>query len=189
METNIKNDILNDTKQKMEKAVESFERELSKVRTGRATPALLDGIRVDYYGTPTPLSQVASVSVPESRQMVIQPWDTTVIAQIEKAIQKSDLGLTPTSDGKIVRINIPALSEQRRKDLVKSTKKIAEDSRVILRNIRRDINEKLKNLKKDKSISEDDQFKLQDDTQKLTDNYIKKIDEILLAKENEIMEF
>lgn len=174
--------------EKMEHAVEALKKEFASIRTGRASLALLDGIKVDYYGTPTPLQQLASLSVPESRQIAIQPWEQKIISEIEKAIMKSDLDITPTNDGKIIRINIPALTEERRKHLVKATKKNAEDSKVAIRNIRRDINEEIKKLEKEKHLSEDNTKKSLDEIQKLTDTYIKKIDEILMHKEKEIME-
>jgi len=173
---------------KMDSALEALKKEFGTIRTGRASLALLDGIKIDYYGTLTPLQQLASLSVPESRQIAIQPWEQKIISDIEKAIMKSDLGLTPTNDGKIIRINIPTLTEERRKQLVKVVKKNAEDSRVAIRNIRRDINEEIKKLEKDKHISEDDTKKSLDEIQRLTDTYIKKIDEILQHKEKEIME-
>jgi ribosome recycling factor len=175
-------------KSKMEKSLESLRRDLSRVRTGRASLALLDGVRVNYYGVPTPLSQVASLSVPESRTISIQPWDAKMISEIEKAIQKSDLGLTPLSDGKIVRINIPPLTEERRRELVKVTKRMEEECKVALRNIRREANEQLKTAKKDKVVSEDEQFKLQDEVQKLMDKSIEKAEEIIKTKEKEILE-
>jgi ribosome recycling factor len=175
-------------KSKMEKSLEALRRDLSRVRTGRASLALLDGIRVNYYGVPTPLSQVASLSVPESRTISIQPWDAKMIGEIEKAIQKSDLGLTPLSDGKIVRINIPPLTEERRKELVKVTKRMEEECKVALRNIRRDANEQLKTAKKDKDLSEDEQFKFQEEVQKLMDKSIEKAEEIIKTKEKEILE-
>jgi ribosome recycling factor len=175
-------------KAKMEKSLEALRRDLSRVRTGRASLALLDGVRANYYGVPTPLAQVASLSVPESRTISIQPWDSKIIGEIEKAIQKSDLGLTPLSDGKIVRINIPPLTEERRRDLVKVTKRMEEECKVALRNIRRDANEQLKTAKKDKVVSEDEQFKLQDEVQKLMDKSIEKAEEIIKTKEKEILE-
>lgn len=174
--------------EKMDSAIEMLKKEFSAIRTGRASLALLDGIKVDYYGTPTPLQQLASLSIPESRQIAIQPWEQKIISEIEKAIMKSDLGLTPSNDGKVIRINIPALTEERRKQLVKVTKKNAEDSRIAVRNIRRDINEEIKKLEKEKHLSEDNTKKSLDEIQKLTDTYIKKIDEILMHKEKEIME-
>ncbi len=172
----------------MEQNIQAFEKSLSKVRTGRASLALLDGIRVDYYGTPTPLNQVASLSIPESRTIQISPWESSIIPAIEKAIQKSELGLTPSNDGKLVRISIPVLTEQRRKELVKIVKKMAEESKVKIRNDRRDANEALKTAKKNSEISEDDLFKKQTEVQKITDDYIKRIDEVLAIKEKEIME-
>lgn len=175
-------------KAKMEKSLEALRRDLSRVRTGRASLALLDGVRVNYYGVPTPLAQVASLSVPESRTISIQPWDSKIMGEIEKAIQKSDLGLTPLNDGKIVRINIPPLTEERRRELVKVTKRMEEECKVALRNIRRDANEQLKTSKKDKVVSEDEQFKLQDEVQKLMDKSIEKAEEIIKTKEKEILE-
>jgi len=185
----MKDAVIKETRSKMDRAIEVFERDLSKVRTGRATPALLDGIRVDYYGTLMPLNQLASVSAPESRLITVQPWDTNAIGHIEKAILKSELGLTPSIDGKIVRISIPPLTEARRKDLVKLVKKMGEECKVSVRNIRRDTIERLKGEKKDKGLSEDELFKLQDDVQKLTDGHVKKVEEILAVKEKEILEF
>ncbi len=182
-------DIYQETKDRMSKSIAALKNELKRVRTGRASLSLLDGIRVDYYGTPTPLSQMASLSVPESRLITIQPWDVSVIKEIEKAILKSDLGLTPSSDGKIIRISIPPLTEQRRKELMKVVNKLCEDYKVAVRNVRRDSNELLKGLKKDGDISEDDAFKAQDQTQKITDEYIKRIDEVYKEKEKEILEF
>jgi len=172
----------------MEKSVKFLEKSFSKLRTGRASLALLDGIKVDYYGVPTPLNQVASLSVPESRLIQISPWDSSVIPAIEKAIQKSELGLNPINDGKIVRISIPALTEERRKDLVKVVRKMAEEGKVKLRNLRRDANEELKKLKKEGEIAEDELFKLQADVQKVTDDFIEKADKVTQAKEKEIME-
>ncbi|HQI25069.1 MAG TPA: ribosome recycling factor, partial [Smithella sp.] len=154
----------------------------------RASVSLLDGIKVDYYGTPTPIAQVANVSVPESRLILIVPWDVSIIGAIEKAIQKSDLGLTPANDGKVVRLSIPQLTEERRKEIAKNVKKMAEEGKVKLRNARRDANEELKKLKKDNKISEDELFTAQDEVQKLIDQYIDKTDKILAAKEKEIME-
>ncbi len=183
-----KEPFINDLQVKMEKSIEALRRDLSRVRTGRASLTLLDGIRVDYYGVPTPLSQVASLAVPESRLITIQPWDSKLIGEIEKAIQKSDLGLNPMSDGKVVRINIPPLTEERRKDLVKVIKRMEEECKVALRNIRRDGNEQLKVAKKDKEISEDDQFKLQEEVKKVMDKNIEKTEEIVRAKEKEILE-
>jgi ribosome recycling factor len=173
----------------MERSLDSLKREFSKVRTGRASISLLDGIKVDYYGTQTPLNQLATLSVPEPRLITIQPWDATVIKEIEKAIMKSDLGLTPVNDGKIIRVSIPPLTEQRRVELVKVVKKMAENGKVSIRNHRRDINEDLKQKKKDKEVSEDEFFKGQKEVQDITDDYIKKCDELTQAKEKEILEF
>ena len=174
--------------ERMEGAIDALKKEFGSVRTGRASLSLLDGIMVDYYGTFTPLQQLASLSVPESRQIAIQPWEQRIIPEIEKAIMKSDLGLTPSNDGKFIRIGIPALTEERRKQLVKVVKKRAEEAKVAIRNIRRDTNEELKKLEKEKHLSEDDAKKSHDEIQKLTDSYIAKVDEVLKHKENEIME-
>ena len=172
----------------MQGAIDALKKEFSSIRTGRASMALLDGIIVDYYGTPTPVQQLASLSIPESRQIAIQPWEQRLIPEIEKAIMKSDLGLTPMNDGKLIRINIPILTEERRKQLVKIVKKRAEESKIAVRNIRRDGNEELKKLEKEEHISEDEVKKEHDEIQKITDSFIKKIDELLAHKENEIME-
>ncbi len=176
-----------DAKERMEKAVETVRSDFAKLRTGKATPALLDGIKVDYYGNPVPIKQVANVSAPEPRLLVVQPWERRMLADIERAIIKSDLGLNPANDGIVIRIPIPQLSEERRRDLVKVAKKNAEEGRVAVRNIRRDINEKLKKAEKAGEISEDESRDAQNDIQKLTDDYIKKIDELLALKEKEIM--
>lgn len=176
------------TTERMNGAIEALKKEFAAVRTGRASLALVDGISVDYYGTPTPLQQVASLSVPESRQIAIQPWEKNLIPLIEKAIMKSDLGLTPANDGKVIRINIPILTEERRKQLSKVVRKRAEESKVAIRNIRRDSNDELKKLEKDKHVSEDVVKKEQEEIQKITDTFIKKVDEILEHKEKEIME-
>jgi ribosome recycling factor len=184
-----KKDLFTDElKAKTEKSLESLRKELGRVRTGRASLALLDGVRVNYYGAPTPLAQVASLSVPDARTIAIQPWDPKVAGEIEKAIQKSDLGLMPLNDGKVVRINIPPLTEERRKELVKVIKRMEEDCRVALRNLRREANEQIKGAKKDKEISEDDQFKYQDEVQKWIDKSIQKSEEIARAKEKEVLE-
>jgi len=181
--------IYSETREKMSKTITALENELKKVRTGRASLSLLDGIRADYYGTPTPLNQMASLSVPESRLIMIQPWDVTAIKEIEKAILKSDLGLTPANDGKLIRISIPPLTEERRKEIVKLVNKMCEDKKVALRNIRRDANEMLKMLKKDGDISEDDSFKAQDKVQKITDEHVGIVDDTFKNKEKEILEF
>lgn len=178
-----------ETKDRMDKSIIALKNELKRIRTGRASVSLLDGVRVDYYGTPTPLNQMASLSVPESRLIMIQPWDVSAIKGIEKAILKSDLGLTPSSDGKLVRIAIPPLTEERRKQLVKLLQKTCEDYKVAVRNIRRDANELIKGFKKDGDISEDEAFKAQDEVQNITNDYIKQIDETYKEKEKEILEF
>jgi ribosome recycling factor len=176
------------TAERMSRTIEALKKEFASVRTGRASLALLDGIMVNYYDTQTPLQQLASLSIPESRQIAVQPWDQKIIPDIEKAIMKSDLGLTPMNDGKIIRINIPPLTEERRKQLVKAVKKKAEEAKISIRNIRRDTNEELKKLEKEKHPSEDEVKKLQEETQKITDSYIAKADEVLGHKEKEIME-
>jgi ribosome recycling factor len=181
-------EIRNKTSERMTGAVEALKKEFASIRTGRASLALLDGILVDYYGTPTPLQQVSSLSVPESRQIAIQPWEKNLIPLIEKAIMKSDLGLTPSNDGKVIRIGIPILTEERRKQLVKVVRKRAEESRVAVRNIRRDSNDELKKLEKQEHVSEDEVKKEQEEIQKITDAFVKKVDEILEHKEKEIME-
>jgi ribosome recycling factor len=180
--------VVKETEGKMEKTLASLKADLNKVRTGRASLALFDDIRIDYYGTPTPLNQVATLAVPEPRMITIQPWDTSIAAEIEKAILKSELGLNPMNDGKIIRIPIPRLTEERRKDLVKVVKKMGEGAKVSVRNIRREGNDQLKNLEKNKKISQDDLRQLIDKVQTFTDKYIEKTDEILSAKEKEIME-
>jgi len=182
-------DIYQETRESMGKTVAALKRELKRIRTGRASLSVLDGIKVDYYGTPTPLNQMATLAVPESRLITIQPWDASVIKDIEKAILKSDLGLTPSNDGKILRISIPPLTEERRKELVKVIHKICEDHKVAARNIRRDSNDLLKSLKKDGDISEDEAFRSQDEIQKITDEHINLIDECYSEKEKEILEF
>lgn len=180
--------LFKDTGGKMARSIEAFKKDLGKIRTGRASFSLLDGIKVDYYGTPTPLPQVGTLSVPESRMITVTPWDTKMVGPIEKAIQASGLGLNPSNDGKMVRIPIPPLTEERRKDLVKVVKKMAEDARIAVRNIRRESLEKVKEKEKKKEISEDEMKRWQDRVQKETDSYVKKIEEILKAKEQEIME-
>lgn len=182
-------DIYQETRANMGKSIDDLKREFKRVRTGRASLSILDGIRVNYYGTPTPLNQMATLAVPESRLITIQPWDVSAIKEIEKAIMKSDLGLTPSSDGKIVRIAIPPLTEERRKDLVKVVNKMSEDHKVAVRNVRRDANEMLKELKKEGDISEDEAFRAQDQVQKITDDHIKLVDQVTKEKEREILEF
>jgi ribosome recycling factor len=175
-------------KERMEKSVEVLKKDFASVRTGRASLSLLDGITVDYYGVQTPINQVAALSVPEPKMITIQPWEQKMIPVIERAILESDLGLTPTNDGKIIRIAIPPLTEERRKQLVKMVRKRAEEARVAVRNIRRDINDELKKMQKDKLISEDELKRELEDVQKLTNSYIEKIDELLEKKEKEILE-
>jgi len=181
-------EIFEDLNERMGKSIESLKREYSRLRTGRASLSLLDGIRVSYYDTPTPLNQMASLAVPEPRLIVIQPWDKTAIGDIEKAILKSELGLTPMSDGKVIRIAIPPLTEERRKELVKVARKMAEDNKVAIRNIRRDANDMLKDLKTEKEITEDDLYRSQDEVQKITDDFISQVDELCATKEKEILE-
>jgi len=176
------------TADRMLRTIDVLKKDFSSIRTGRASLALLDGLMVNYYDTPTPLQQLASLSIPESRQIAIHPWDPKGIPDIEKAILKSDLGLTPMNDGKMIRINIPPLTEERRKQLVKTVRKKAEEAKVSVRNIRRDVNEELKKLEKEKHISEDIVKKSQDEIQKITDSFIAKVDEVLVNKEKEIME-
>ena len=178
-----------DAEERMEKALVALDREFGKLRTGRASTSLVDGVKVDYYGTPTPIGQIASVAIPDSRTITIQPWDKSSFALVEKAILKSNLGLTPINDGKIIRIGIPPLTEDRRKELVKVARKYGEEGKVAIRNIRRDANETLKKLEKakDKSHSEDEVKKAQDAVQKLTDAYVDKVDQKCQAKEKEIM--
>jgi len=184
----MKHEVLQTMKSKMEKAIQAYQKELNRLRTGRATPALLDGIRVDYYGTPTPIQQTASVTIPESRLITIQPWDKTLIEPIEKAIQKANLGLSPTNDGKVIRIAIPPLTEERRKELVKIVRKMAEECKITVRNIRREGNESLKKLEREKKLSEDDLHRASEEVQKITDAHIEQIDRILEAKQKEILE-
>jgi ribosome recycling factor len=181
-------ELVKETSARMERNIEAFRKELGKVRTGRASFSLLDGVKVDYYGTPTPLQQVGTLSVPESRLITVTPWDTKMIGPIEKAIQGSGLGLNPSSDGKTVRIPIPPLTEERRKELAKVVRKMGEDARVAVRNVRREAIEKLKDREKKKEISEDVVKRGQERIQKETDAHVKKIDEILKSKEQEILE-
>ena len=180
--------ILKDIEAKMEKTLASLKTDLNKVRTGRASLSLFDDIRIDYYGTSTPLNQVASLAVPEPRLITIQPWDTTITAEIEKAILKSELGLTPSSDGKLIRLPIPRLTEERRKELVKVVKKMSEGTKVALRNIRREANDQFKGLEKNKKISQDDLHQIMEKVQTSTDRYIEKVDAALAVKEKEILE-
>lgn len=181
-------EVHSEMKDQSDKAIKVLQRDLKRVRTGRASLALLDGIMVDYYGSLTPINQLATLSIPEARQILIQPWDSQGLAEIEKAILKSELGLTPMNDGKIIRIVLPALTEERRKELVKVVRKMGEDFKVQVRGHRRDANEMLKELKKEKEISEDDMRKGQDLVQKSTDEFVGKVDDIVKEKEVEIME-
>ncbi|MBQ6808171.1 MAG: ribosome recycling factor [Firmicutes bacterium] len=181
-------DLLNDAQDRMEKVEKILISEFSSMRAGRATSALLDRIMVDYYGTPTPVNQTANISCPEPRMILVQPWDKNLLPAIEKAILKSDLGITPNSDGTVIRLVVPQLTEERRKDLVKQCSKKAEESKVAVRNIRRDVNDGIKALEKSKEASEDEVKKGLDDAQKLTDKFIKRVDEVLAQKEKEVME-
>ena len=185
----MKDEVLAETKRKMDKVLEAMARDLSRVRTGRASVALLEGIKVDCYGTSMPLSQVASLAAPESRLLTIQPWDTSVMGDIEKAILKSDLGLNPANDGKIIRLPIPALTTERRKELAKMVKKMEEEAKVALRNVRREANEDFKEMKKEKILAEDDAHRGTEEVQKITDEYIRKAETQGADKEKEIMSF
>lgn len=185
----MKEEILSELRQKMTNTVASLKKDFLRIRTGRATAALFDGIKVNCYETKMPLDQVASISVPESRQITIKPWDQTIIGEIEKSILKSELGLTPMNDGKIIRISIPPLTEERRRELAKLAKKMSEEGKVSIRNHRREANDMLKELKNEKELSEDEMYKAHDDVQKITDEFIKKIDEATAEKEKEIIEF
>ena len=181
-------DIMNEHEERMKKSIEALKREFASLREGRATPSLLDKVMVDYYGTPTPVNQVAKVAVPEPRMILIQPWEKPMLHEIEKALMKSDLGLTPNSDGTAIRLTIPQLTQERREELKKSVNKKAEDAKVALRNLRRDANDAIKKLEKAKEITEDQSKKGQDDIQKLVDKYVKLVDASKAAKEKEIME-
>ena len=182
-------EILHNTEEKMKKAFESMNREFHEVRTGRASPSLVEGLHIDYYGTPTMLKQLAAISAPDAHLIVIQPWDPTVIVEIEKAIMKSNLGITPSNDGKLIRLAVPQLSKERRQELAKLIHKMSEDGRVSMRTIRRDSKETVEKLEKDKIISEDEKFRGIDELQKVVDRYIAKIDELLKSKEKEVLEF
>jgi ribosome recycling factor len=185
----MKDEVLTETRRKMDKVLEAMARDLSRVRTGRASVALLEGIKVECYGTTMPISQVASLAAPESRLLTVQPWDSTLLGDIEKAILKSDLGLNPANDGKIIRLPIPALTTERRKELVKVVKKMEEEAKVALRNVRREANEDLKEMKKEKLLAEDDAHRGTDEVQKITDEYTKKAEVQAADKEKEIMSF
>jgi len=182
-------DVLKDMESRMTAALDALSREFASVRTGRASASLLDAIRVDYYGTMTPIPQMASVAVPDARTITIQPWEAGQLKEIEKAIIKSDLGITPNNDGKMLRLNMPTLTEERRKQLAKSVGKVAEEGRVAVRNVRREANDKLKALARDKKLSEDEERRGHDAIQKTTDKYIAKVDELLKKKEQEILTF
>ena len=181
-------DLMKITEGRMKKTIAALKRDLGKVRTGRASAALLEDIRVEYYGTPTPLNQVATISIPESRLIVIQPWDKSILGEIERALLKSELGLTPQNDGKVIRLSIPRLTEERRRELVKVVRKMAEGSKVALRNIRRDAIEQLRKMEKEKEISKDELRQYQNEIQKLTDRYVEEVEQVVEAKEREIME-
>jgi len=181
-------DILLDAEERMSKSVDTFKIELSKIRTGRATPGLVESIRVDYYGSEVPLKQTASISIPDLRSIAIQPWDKGMLPVIEKALLKSSIGITPVNDGHFIRLNLPDLTEERRRDLVKMVKKIAEEHRIAIRNVRREANEHLKKEEKASEITEDEMERALDEVQKLTDEYIEQVDKILQGKEEEIME-
>jgi len=182
-------EILLNTEEKMKKAFESVNREFLEIRTGRASPALVEGLHIDYYGTPTLLKQLASISAADAHLLIIQPWDISAIAEIEKAILKSNLGVNPSNDGKLIRLSFPQLSKERRQELAKDIHKMAENGRISLRTIRRDSKEHIEKLEKDKTISEDDKFRGIDELQKLVDRYITKVDELLKNKEKEVLEF
>ncbi len=181
-------DVENNAKSRMEKVLAGLQHDMASIRTGRASVTLLDNVRVDYYGTPTPLNQVGTLHVPEPAMITVQPWDTSQIGAIEKAIRAADLGLNPSNDGKLIRVPIPPLTEERRRDLVKKLHGVAEEHRVAMRNVRRDANENVKKLVKDKLISEDDDRRAHDEIQKMTDGYIQKLDQAAKVKEKEILE-
>jgi ribosome recycling factor len=182
------NRVHDDVDNKMDKTIEALKAEFSALRTSRATPALVENIKVEYYGSVMPLKQIASISIPESRMILVQPWDTKAISAIEKAFLKSELGITPNNDGKVIRLILPSLTEERRRELVRLAKKIAEESKIAVRNVRRDANEDIKRLEKESKITEDERFKAQEDIQHVTDEHIKKIEHILEIKEKEILE-
>jgi ribosome recycling factor len=179
--------LIKETEKKMKHSTEHLVQEMGRVRTGRASLSLLEGVKLDYYGTPTPLNQVATLGTPDSHTITIQPWDASVLKLIEKAIQTSDIGLSPSNDGKIIRLNIPPLTTERRQQMVKSIKKYAEESKIAIRNIRREFNDKIKHLEKDHAISQDEHKRIQDKIQKITDQYIAEVDKIALAREKDIL--
>ncbi len=182
-------EVLHSTEDKLKKALEAMSRQLMEIRTGRANPSMVEGIHVDYYGTPTMLKQLAAISVPDAHMLMIQPWDPSAIPEIEKAILKSSLGITPSNDGKVLRLSVPQLSKERRQDLIKVVHNMIEDGRISVRTVRRDGKEAIEKLEKDKIVSEDDKFKAIDELQKIIEKYMAKIDEILKAKEKEVLEF
>jgi ribosome recycling factor len=182
-------EIIQSTDEKMKKALDSMTRQFHEVRTGRASPSLVEGLHIDYYGTPTMLKQLAAISAPDAHLIVIQPWDLTAIAEIEKAILKSNLGVSPSNDGKVIRISVPQLSKERRQEMAKLLHKMSEDGRVSMRTIRRDAKEAVEKMEKDKIVSEDEKFRGVDELQKVVDKYIAKIDELLKNKEKEVLEF
>jgi ribosome recycling factor len=184
----MRKEVISSTQEKMNKAIEHIRREFSTIRTGRASASLVEGLNVDYYGSAVPLNQIANISVPEPRLLMLTPYDKGALGAIEKAVLKSDLGLTPNNDGRVIRIPIPELTEERRKNLVKVVRRLAEDTRVSIRNIRREANDQLKKSEKNGDISEDESHRTMDEVQKVTDEYVSKVDEILKAKEDEIME-
>lgn len=181
-------DVIKNMSAHMDKTIEALRKEYQKVRTGRASTSLLDDLRVDYYGTPTPISQLATLAVPEPRTITLQPWEAKIIPAIEKAILNANLGLTPSNDGRVIRLNLPPLTEERRREIVKQLRKLAEDAKVAVRNIRRDTNDELKKLEKDKKITEDDLKRAEKEVQDVTNGHVTKIDEVLVHKEKEVME-
>ncbi len=181
-------EILNDAAQRMDKSIETLRQELSKIRTGKATTALLDGVKVEYYGTMTPLNQMASISVLDPHTLSVQPWDKSALGAIDKAIKAADLGLNPSNDGIVLRVPIPALNEERRRDFVKLVKRFGEEAKVALRNVRRDANDHLKKAEKEDHVSEDDRLKAEKDVQEMTDKHVSRVDDLLKHKETEIME-
>jgi len=182
-------EILHSTEDKLKKAIEAMSRQLMEIRTGRANPSMVEGIHVDYYGTPTMLKQLAAISVPDAHMLMIQPWDPSAIPEIEKAILKSSLGINPSNDGKVLRLAVPQLSKERRQDLIKVVHNMTEDGRISLRTVRRDAKEAIEKLEKDKIVSEDEKFKAIEELQKIIDKYMAKIDEVLKNKEKEVLEF
>jgi len=180
--------LLKDTERKMDNAIDALKRDFQKVRTGRANPAILDNVMVEYYGNPTPLNQVGNISVPDPQMILVAPWEKTMSGEIEKAVQKADLGLTPQNDGNVIRLPIPPLTEERRKEMVKQIKKMGENAKIPIRNVRREGNEKAKKMEKDKEISQDDMKQITDKIQDVTDDRVKKVDVLILEKEKELME-